>query len=222
MRQASAGIRKFVFLAAIAAMSMAVVDTGEAQDLGTDLVERLRARLTAAGSLSADFTQTFSSEFFEDTESSSGRVVLQGSKYRVETLEQTFVSDGVTTWIHDRAADQVLINDYTEDETSFSLSRFLLNDSGEYEAKGVSQTTLGGVALQAVRLESTDPLAFFPECTLYVRAQGETISRLEVVDLNGTRISFELRNVVLGPRIAPGTFSFDPAAVGDVVDLRSS
>ena len=73
------------------------VTPARAQSDGQVIVDRLRTRLKSATALKAEFTQSFSSEFFDDTESTTGVVILQGSKYRVETPSQVFVSDGMTT-----------------------------------------------------------------------------------------------------------------------------
>ncbi len=195
---------------------------GGALSQAQDLVDGLRNRVEVAPAIQADFTQTFSSEFFDETESTTGHVVLQNRKYRVETPSQVFVSDGVTTWIHDLVADQVLINDYVEDESTVSLNRFLYRSNQEYRIVGLSTVDEDGQSRFAVRLESSDPGAFFPTCTMLFRKSDRELTALSVVDLNGTTIRFDLRNLSYDSPPAHLNFTFDPSTVSEVVDLRSS
>lgn len=193
-----------------------------AQNDAQAVVDRLRTRLQSAKALQVDFNQTYSSEYFDDTESSTGTAILQGSRYRVVTSSQVFVSDGVTTWIYDAVENQVLVNDYVEDETTVSLNTFLSGSGEKYRADQVDSVVLGGAPHDAVKLDALDPAAFFPNYTLYVRQADEAITRLEVVDLNGTTITFELGRVVFDPPIPDDTFTFEPDSTSDIVDLRSS
>ncbi len=147
--QAPLGCLLILMTVSVSAQGQSVQDRSRAEEL----IDGLRSRIETASAIRADFTQTFSSEFFDDTESASGQVTLQGRKYRVETSSQVFVSDGVTTWIHDITADQVLINDYVEDETTVSLNRFLLSSKEDYRAVSVTAVDVAGIAHRAVHLE---------------------------------------------------------------------
>ena len=206
-------------LLAVAGMQPSLAQSDDTLARAQDLLDDLRTRVGTARAIQAEFTQTFSSEFFDETESTEGRVILQDRKYRVETASQVFVSDGVTTWIHDLSTDQVLINDYVEDESTVSLNRFLYRGDEEYQNVGL---TTDGDGQQSVKLESSDPGAFFPSCTMHFRENDRELTGLTVIDLNGTTIRFDLHNISYDPPAADLDFTFDAAAAADIVDLRSS
>ena len=185
-----------------------------------EVMNAVRMRLNGVETLAADFDQTFSSEYLDQTETKTGTILLKGDMYRVETASQTFVTNGRITWIYNRPENQVLINNYVEDETTFSLNRFLFDfDELYYVVEMDSPPTDPGH--HRIKLRAMDPAAFFPEVTITVRREDHQITRLEVVDANETVITINLTSVVLDPAIPEDAFSFEPPEGSEIVDLRS-
>ncbi|MBT8398862.1 MAG: outer membrane lipoprotein carrier protein LolA [Rhodothermia bacterium] len=187
---------------------------------GEEVVAAVRNRLQQSKALSAEFDQTFASEYIDHTESVDGTILLQGDKYRVETPLQTFVTDGKVTWIYNRAENQVLINNFVEDETTFSLNRFLFDFDDRYYVAEMEGAPLDANHYR-VTLRAFDASEFFPEVTMVVDRVTYAIARLEVVDANQTLITINLRNLDLNPEVDPRAFTFDPPESSEIVDLRS-
>jgi|SRR5690606_21758545 outer membrane lipoprotein carrier protein len=213
------GLRTFYVL-----LSCAVLFAGQ-QDANAQsadqIIKRIQDKYQAIDALKAEFTQTMTTPYSEGSETFSGTVVLQGDRYRVETGNQTLVTDGKVTWIYNPADNQVLINDVVEDETSFSFNDFLFSFDENYTATSVKSELIGGVKHFRVDLKPRDDDSFFREATLWLRDSDDVVTRLQVLDVNDTQMTFELTNIELNPKLDASTFTFQPPRSAEVVDLRS-
>lgn len=185
------------------------------------LFQRLKDTYGTATALRAEFTQTVSSPYADDVPAASGTLFLRGDQYRVETPAQTLVTDTQTTWIYLPDENQVLINDYVEDETSFSPTAFFLTFEDRYDVTAADAVQHEGERHYRLRLEPRAPDRFFEEVTLWLRDRDTLVTRLVVLDANETRMTFDLDDVALDPALEDDLFSFTPPAQAEVVDLRS-
>jgi outer membrane lipoprotein carrier protein len=160
-------------------------------------------------------------DYFDEAERTSGTLVMQGKRYRVETSAQTLVTDGVMTWIYNIAENQVLLNDYVEDETTFSINNFFHHFDELYEVAGVQRAAIGREENVIMKMTARSSDSFFREVTVHMRDRDDMIVRLEVLDANETSLSFDLVDIVLNEPVDSASFRFEPSTDMDVVDLRS-
>ena len=215
MRCATAGLALFAAIVLTAGHPAA-----HAQD--ADVVfERLLAKYNSIDALSAEFTQTMSSAFSEQEDSFTGRLILQGDKYRVETGTEVLVVNGQETYVYRPMEQQVLINDVVEDEASFTPSSFLLNYDQRFDVRDVAVVTYNGAKHYRLNLEPKSPDSFFREATIWMRDRDDIITKLTMLDVNETRMAFTLDNIELNPPLDADTFSFTPPEGVEIIDLRS-
>lgn len=195
------------------------VSTSYAQD-ADEVFGRLKEKYQSIESLRAEFSQTMSSSYLDKPATSEGVLIASGEQYRVEMQGQTLVTNGEVTWVYMPSQNQVLINNYEEDEQTFSISEFLFDYDEKYELSDVSTTSLNGQTHYVVRLDPKADDAFFTEATLSVRASDNVVTRLEVVDVNGTTMQFDLKNIQINPPLDENVFTFSPPADAEVIDLR--
>ncbi len=199
---------------------LSIGDQATAQDAET-VFERLKDKYDSIESLRAEFSQTMTSSYMDEEATSRGVLVIQGDRYRVETEGQTLVTDGKVTWVYLAAQNQLLINDYRNDEQTFSISEFLFGHSENFDASEVTTTTMGGQKHLVLTLTPKKDDAFFTEATLALRDRDDVITQLQVVDVNGTTMVFNLNNIQLNPALQENVFSFIPPHGTEVIDLRS-
>ncbi len=192
-----------------------VQPTAHAQ-AGTDLLARVQQTYSKAGSFQADFTQSIDGS--TGSERVDGTLRVSGDRFSVTAGGQRFVTDGVTTWLHNEATNQVIINDFDSGETVFAPSRFLTDASSKYR---VVSSTDAGSGQTDLLLRPSDASEFFDKVTLRVRRSDATVTSIELSDLNGTTMRYSLRNVRMGSRQGADAFRFTPPRGAEVVDLRS-
>lgn len=208
----------YCFLIAIVLFSGQQISFAQTSD---ELISRLRTRYDSVELLRADFTQKTTSPFGEELPLNTGTLILEGNNYRVETDAQTFVTNGTTTWVYDSFQNQVIINDFVEDEATFVISDFLSTFHEDYQITESSTTHLNGIKHYILRLSTLTPSSFFKEVTLQVRDADDVITEMNVLDVNDARLEFSLEDIELNPEINGNPFEFEPPTGADVIDLRS-
>jgi outer membrane lipoprotein carrier protein len=213
-------LTRFFRTAGIAAVLFLLHATARGQS-AEDILERMRQRYGGEQAIRAEFVQETTSPFSNRSQTSSGVIYLQGDNYRVETDQQTFVTDGVQTWIYDAGQNQVLINDYVEDETTFSLNALLFEAADRFDVTRVNPVTTDGALIYEVTAVPLDPSSFFREINFQLRDSDNIIPYIDILDVNDTRMTVRMEDVDFDLELPADTFSFEPPAEAQVIDLRS-
>lgn len=189
-----------------------------AQDLGAeDVMRRLRQKFEDAGAWQARFRQALDAEFAGATSVIEGSIVLSDSMYRIETVDQTVVTDGDTTWVYLVDENQVIINDYVEDDESFTPAHFLDERAERYDVAFAEEQEPG---YHVVELRATSPDTYIESATLWIDNDTYTVSQINVVDVNGDSIRFEMSDLTLLTAVPDSTFTFVPDEGVEIIDLR--
>lgn len=216
----NASTRFLTSLLAVAFILTTAYSTVQAQR-PNDVIQRLKAKYDKIESLRAEFNQTLTSSYSPDKSASSGVLVLKGDQYRVETSSQTLVTNGRVTWVYLPEENQVLINDFVKDESTFSLNDFFFDYDKRYNVSDVTPAQIEGQKHHVLTLTPKSRDSLFEKVTLSMRDRDDIVTRLRVTDVNGTTMDFTLTNIQLNPTLGNGTFNFSPPKTAEVIDLRS-
>ena len=190
----------------------------EAQDTDADAVMmRLRQKFDEAGTFSAHFRQTLDADYAGSTSTIEGSIIFSAEKYRIETSTQTIVTDGITTWVYLLEDQQVIISDYVEDEATFTPGHFLDERTDRYDI-AFADEQYSGQYVVVLTAKSAD--TYLESAPLRIDENEYLISQIDVVDVNGASIRFEMSDIDLSPDTDESTFGFKPAEGVEVVDLR--
>lgn len=200
-------------------MSTLQIGVVQAQDQAT-ITQKLSERYSALTAMKADFVQVATSDFLDAPERFSGSLTFAGMGYRVETGSQSIVTDGTTMWIYNRSQNQVIINDFIEDEYSFSLTTFLRQLDEDFTVTSAGEENRSGQVHDMLDLEPNDDFASFRNVRLGVRRSDGLVTWLKVIDLNDVEMVFDLSNIRIDPPIPDNLFLFEPPSGVEVVDLR--
>lgn len=188
---------------------------------GEELLRRVQQQYESADGIQASFTQQTRSPFAEDTLTFEGTLLLHGQRYRIETPEQTLVTDGSTTWIYNPSANQVIINDYVNDETIVTPDEIFTDYLDQYAIEDTHTEERNGESFAIIDMTAEDPSAFYREVTVHVRERDAVLHRIRLVDQNDATTIFQLDDLEFGPSFESEAFTFTPPDDAEVVDLRS-
>ena len=183
-----------------------------------DVLRSLRTKYDTMVSMSAAFDQTTSSDFMDTDERYRGHILLSGDAYRIEMPAQTIVTDTQLTWVYNATESQVLINNYVDDETTFSLSRFLSEFDTAYSVQSIEETADG----PTVVLIPNDEFSSFLSVQMWIRSSDGIVNRLRVVDVNDVEMLFDLSDIVFNPTVPENSFRFITPAGVEEIDLREN
>lgn len=210
-------------LAAFVFLSVCLAAPGWAQSDSISLAG-IQEAYDALDGLRASFTQAITSEFGGDTTRIAGSVLLSGNKYRVESPDQTVITNSTTTWIYTPADSQVVVNDAEQNTSTVTPETFLTASADRYTISSTAEASRLGTPHKKLRVEASSDAARFREATLWVRDSDKLVTRMRATDRNGSTLDLRLRDIVLNPpelgEDAP--FSFSPPEHVEVIDLRRS
>jgi len=204
---------------AVAVFSLTLASPALAQTNALSLSDVQEAYDDLEG-LRASFTQLISSDFAGDTTRVEGTVLLSGNKYRVQTPDQTVITNGETTWIYTPADSQVVINDAGNDATQVTPKTFLTASSDRYRITESQSVTRAGDPHQKLAVTATDSTSRFEAAVLWVRQADRVVTRMQATDRNGSTLDLRLGDITVNPTLEDSSFAFSPPNGVEVVDLR--
>lgn len=185
------------------------------------VLHRVQSAYDSIDALRASFTQTTLSAFSDDTTTFSGTLLLKENKFRVEAAQQTLVTNGETTWIYTPSENQVIVNDYVNDETTLTPDEVFYDYADRFDVTSMEAENRSGERYYVLELVPKEEGAFYQDVTIHVRDRDAMITRLRLHDQNGSIVTFELDDITLNPPLTAEDFTFTPPSNAEVVDLRS-
>jgi outer membrane lipoprotein carrier protein len=198
-----------------------------AQDVSpTEVLEKVQKRYTSIDDAAAKFTQTVSFKYAKIEQTFSGTVKMKkGNRYRVESQQQTLVTDGKTVWLYTPSTKQVLIDAYKNDPNSFSPERMLLGLPKNFQATLLNEDASAVGATYVLKLApkaNTESTRLFKSLKVWVAEKDWSVRKLEYIDLNETRTVYTLSALQFDSGLPDEAFRFTVPANVDVVDLRTA
>ncbi len=220
MRSLDRSIRRGLLLLLATLMAGFAVPSAYAQTPDA-LLERIQSKYDSVDALRARFTQTIRSSFSDRTTTNRGSLLLQSDKFRIETPQQTLVADGVTTWIYTPSSNQVIVNDYVDDETTLTPDEVFYDYAERFRVESMQTQMEQGDRFYELSLAPKDSNSVYRSVTVHLRDRDTAITRLRLEDRNGTTITFTLDDLQFNPSLTGEPFTFSPPGDAEVVDLRS-
>lgn len=154
-------------------------------------------------------------------QSIDGKSVLSGkiffkkeNNFRIEFGNSTIVSDGITSWNFNKKENKVIITDYEEDGSLFSIN-FLV-----YQFP--SQCTLAGESdgnLRKLTLTPKSRTNNLGEVILWIN-NNDLIEKLQTNDPSSGVVELSFSNIKINQNLPISNFQFTPPQGSRIIDLR--
>jgi len=197
--------------------------TGKTKFTATQVLEKVEEMYATVNDATAEFTQTVSFKYAKIEQSFSGTVSMKKkNKYRVESQQQTLVTDGAIVWVYSPVNNQVLIDLFRESPNTFSPEKFLVGLPKNFRATLVDDNTPEGHAATVLKLlPKSDVSKFVKSLKVWINDNDWSVRRVEYVDMNETRTVYSLKSITFNSGISDERFVFKVPEKAEVVDLRS-
>ncbi len=189
----------------------------------SEVLERVREKYAGVGDASAEFTQKVSLKYAKIEQTFSGSVAMKkGNKYRIESEQQSIVTDGTTVWVYSPVNKQVLIDSYKDRSTTFSPEQFLLGLPRNFLATLVDDDAAGPHTSYVLKLSpKAEASKIVKSLKVWVDDSDWSVRRLDYVDMNETRTTYSLKGIRFNTGISDDRFVFAIPDHVEVVDLRT-
>jgi chaperone LolA len=185
------------------------------------VTDQLQYRYEMIDDASVQFEQHVKFGYSNIEQNISGILKMKKPKhYRVESDQQTIVTDGKTVWAYSHANNQVIIDTYKENSNSISPEQFMLNLPANYYASliGYEKQAAGNIIL--LKLVPKDDRSFVKSVKVFVEENTWMLRKIVVLDVNETETTYAVKDIKLNTNIKEKTFTFETPVGAEVVDLR--
>jgi chaperone LolA len=170
--------------------------------------------------LSMNFTKTLKSEIFESQKKVKGMMYLKNpDKFRIETEDETIVTDGKFLWSYSEQNEQVIKSRLDKSKNIFKPNQYLSNFRKEYRAKLTGEERIGKARCHVLTLTPKEKDLFITRMTIWVDEKNLLARKIEYQDLNDNQITLLLDHIKTDKGIKDSKFVFKAPAGVEELDL---
>jgi outer membrane lipoprotein carrier protein len=182
------------------------------------VLDQLQNRFSEIEDFKADFKQSLKNNFSENSQVMNGVFYYKkGNKFKVDYGDRKIISDGESIWNYDSNNKRVVINNISEDESSFTLDKIIYDYPEKCSVSKVSGDN--GEYAHAIKLTPETKGLGFKSVKIWSN-KNNLIRKLEVSNFNGTQIVIELNNVKLNQDLKSSEFTYNAEEGIRTIDLR--
>lgn len=191
------------------------------EDGAQDVLERVKKRYDAIDDAQLRFSQKTRFELSKVEQNVSGTLWMKkNNRYRVETGDQTIVTDGVTVWSYSAATNQVLIDRFKMDENSISPERILMHSPTEYTPSILGKDKIGKTDVLVLKLVPRNDQSMIKTMKVWVDNATWLIKKVEILDVNGKQTEYLITDLRINSGVKDSLFTYQIPEGVEVVDLR--
>lgn len=148
-----------------------------------------------------------------DEPPTNGKIVLQGEKYNLEYLGNTFIYDGKVLYVINHDEKEITLNDedLNEDDGFIYPSKILTFYKEGYNYKMGKLSNIQGRKIQFVELTPIDSNSEIVKVSLGIDAKSKHIYQLIQTGANGAITTLTINQFKNNQKIPDMTFKFDKA-----------
>lgn len=142
---------------------------------------------------------------------SGGFIYKQGGKYIIELKGQTIVSNGETIWNFNKKLNRVVVNNVSDDPSSFSIEKFIYDYPKFCDVKSIETNSL--------HLKPQNDDLDFQDATIWF-TKDLLIQKLEIRDNTDALYELTFNKIEINQDIKDSQFTFEPEESTKIIDLR--
>jgi outer membrane lipoprotein carrier protein len=166
----------------------------------------------------ASFSQTVKYSGSKAQTSSGTLYIKKENKYRIETTNQTIVTDGTTSWSYSPKKKQVIIDNYKETGNTFSPNKYLFQYPENFYSDLEGTEQLSGKDVYVLKLRPRES-GYVKSAKLWVDKSDWIIKKIYIVTDESTT-TYVVKNVQLDVGLGNSKFTFTPPEGVEVIDMR--
>ena len=206
---------------AFAFLGVSSVDAQQNELNVKDVTEKLQSRYEMIDDATAEFTKHVKLGFSNMEQTYSGTIMIKKPKrLRLESENETIVTDGITVWLYSPANNQVIIDNYKENQNSVSPENFMLNLPQNYYSTLLGVDRSKSNPLVTVKLVPKDDRSFVKTVKILLEEGTWTVRTIVILDVNDTETTYTVKDLKLNTNLNDKKFTYLPPAGVEVVDLR--
>jgi outer membrane lipoprotein-sorting protein len=173
----------------------------------TDILDEVSAKTKAFKSIKIDFTYAMDNAKQKIHDKFQGTLLSKGDKYKLTAAGQDVISDGKLVWTYLKDANEVQINDVTNDDDSFTPTKLLGGYNKDFKSKFIEEK--GNE--QLIELYPLKKGKSFTKVRLSIDKTKKQITKFMIFDRGGSTFTYFVDKFVTDQAIADAVFTFNKA-----------
>jgi chaperone LolA len=170
--------------------------------------------------LSMNFTKTLKSEIFETQKKTKGKMYLKNpDKFRIETKDETIVTDGKFLWTYSEQNEQVIKSRLDRSKNIFKPNQYLSNFRKEYKAKLTDEEKINKTECYRLVLTPKKEDSFITKTIIWIDKKSLLAKKLEYQDSNDNQITLIFDKIKINKGIKDSKFVFKAPEGVEELDL---
>lgn len=180
-----------------------------------EIINKIQAKFNSISNFSAKVSQTFFNVHGTESGKATGNFIYKKkNKFIVDNNNQTIVSNGKYVWNYDKKFKRVVISNFSDDPTSFSLENFIYS----YPQLCKAQIIKDGDSDVLLLIPKDNDLQF-KEVKIW-KTSDNMISKMQLVDIGDLKYSFSLSDIMINQDFPDSKFEFLAPKGTQIIDLR--
>lgn len=191
-------------------ITLVSVNPLNAQNEGDQFLESLQNKFNTINDFTASITQTINGKT-----SLSGKIFFKKeNNFRIEFGNSIIVSDGISSWNFNKKENKVIITDYAEDESLFSINYLVYQFPAQCTLQGERDGNFRKLTLTPKSRTSN-----FGEVTLWIN-NNDLIEKIQTYDAASGLMELNFSNIKINQSLPVTLFQFSPPQESKIIDLR--
>jgi chaperone LolA len=185
-----------------------------------ELAQQVEKRYKSLLDLSMDFTKSIKSEIFEDQRKTKGRMYLKNpDKFRIETEDETMVTDGKSLWTYSKENEQVIKDTLGRSKKVFKPNQYLADFRSEYKPELIGEEKVDRVNCYKLKLIPKKDDLFITGMTIWIDKKTNLAKKLEYQDSNDNLVTLIFDHIKINQGIDDSKFVFKAPPGVEELDL---
>lgn len=186
-----------------------------------EIIEKVQNKYKTINTIIAKFNQKINFKISKIEQVYDGTLYLKKeNKYRIETEQQTLITDGKTTWAYSHENKQVVIDNYKEDKNTLSPDKFLLQYPEDYYSTLLGQEKVSNNQTYILKLTPKNDNSFIKSMKVWIDDDEWFIRKVEWSDINDNVTTYIVKKIEINTKMNDDKFQFNPTKDVQVIDLR--
>ena len=173
----------------------------------TAILNEVSAKTKTFKTIKIEFTYAMDNAKEKIHDKFKGSLLSKGDKYKLTAAGQDVISDGKTVWTYLKDANEVQINNVSDDDGSFTPTKLLSGYDKDYKSKFIEEKGND----QVIELYPLKKGKSFTKVRLTIDKTKKQVSRFEIFDRNGSTFSYIVDKFITDQAMADTMFTFNKA-----------
>lgn len=183
-----------------------------------EIIQNVQSAYKDISDAKASFTQTIKFNKSKAQTSSGTLYIKKESKYRIETSNQTIVTDGSTSWSYTPSKKQVVIDYYKETGNTFSPNKYLFQYPENFYSDLTGTEKISGKDVYVLSLKPRES-GYVKSAKLWVGKDDWIIKKIYILT-DESSSTYSVKNIQTNTGVSNSKFTFTPPEGTEVIDMR--